>query len=448
MNNFSNTGRVLRVGVFFDGTANNQFNSLPGQARQAQGLPVDPASSYAGVPTNIARLYQLYPVQPVFNAQGHALTALYISGIGTTTGQADTRFPAQTYGRGRTGVIGKAQEAHARLLQCLHSALLNVPPRSLSGVQLDIFGFSRGAAAARHFANLVNATRLDTLLELAADFTCEIRFIGLFDTVAAMGGLKDLGDISDDINPGLNLYLGPDSAKQVVQLSARDEQRRNFALSRIAPQWPLDIAVPGVHADVGGGYPIEMQEQVYLTRWETNRVNPSTPLTLTHAWKSTAAQLPVWQARDLLDPSDPQALLEIHTASGQAGSRDDPITRVQAAVYMQRRVYGHLSRVYLHLMHQLACEQGVPFNPLSSIADTQLPEELLPIATKIRAQALAGHIELRSDEERLLRQRYIHQSANWNAAIGEGLGVVNKVFFNLPQEGGRPVYDQQAPVLV
>ena len=128
MNNFSNTGRVLRVGVFFDGTANNQFNSLTGQARQAQGLPVDSASSYAGVPTNIARLYQLYPVQPVFNAQGHAVTALYIGGIGTTTGQADTRFPAQTYGRGRTGVIGKAQEAHARLLQCLHSALLNVHP--------------------------------------------------------------------------------------------------------------------------------------------------------------------------------------------------------------------------------------------------------------------------------------------------------------------------------
>lgn len=179
-----------------------------------------------------------------------------------------------------------------------------------------------------------------------------------------------------------------------------------------------------------------MQEQVYLTRWETNRVNPSTPLTLTHAWKSTAAQLPVWQARDLLDPSDPQALLEIHTASGQAGSRDDPITRVQAAVYMQRRVYGHLSRVYLHLMHQLACEQGVPFNPLSSIADTQLPEELLPIATKIRAQALAGHIELRSDEERLLRQRYIHQSANWNAAIGEGLGVVNKVFSTCHKKAG------------
>lgn len=74
-------------------------------------------------------------------------------------------------------------------------------------------------------------------------------------------------------------------------------------------------------------------------------------------------QLPGWQARDLLDHSDPQALLEVHTVSGQAGSRDDPITRVQAAVYMQPSgVWAHLSRVYLHLMHQLACEQGVPFN--------------------------------------------------------------------------------------
>lgn len=40
MGDSSNTKRVLRVGVFFDGTANNQFNSASGQARMAQGLRV------------------------------------------------------------------------------------------------------------------------------------------------------------------------------------------------------------------------------------------------------------------------------------------------------------------------------------------------------------------------------------------------------------------------
>ena len=70
MSNSSDTGPVLRVGVFFDGTANNTCNSLLGQERQAQGLRVDSGSSYDGVDTNIARLHQCYPVQSAFDATG------------------------------------------------------------------------------------------------------------------------------------------------------------------------------------------------------------------------------------------------------------------------------------------------------------------------------------------------------------------------------------------
>lgn len=97
MSRSSNTGHVLRVGIFFDGTANNQYNSQLGLERQAQGLKVDPGSSYAGAPTNIARLHQHYPVQTTFS-DGQAVTSLYISGIGTTTGAADSPFPGLSYG--------------------------------------------------------------------------------------------------------------------------------------------------------------------------------------------------------------------------------------------------------------------------------------------------------------------------------------------------------------
>ena len=445
MSNSSHTGPVLRVGIFFDGTANNTFNSLLGQERQAQGLRVDAGSSYDGVATNIARLHECYPVQSSFDATGKAVTSLYISGIGTTTGKADTRFPAQTYGRGSTGVLGKAQEACAQLNQCLAAFVQTLAPHRLSRLQLDIFGFSRGAAAARHFTNQINATDFAEQFALADDFTCEVCFIGLFDTVAAMGGLADLGDIGDDINPGLNLFLGPECARQVVQLSARDEHRRNFALSRIAPQWPLDIALPGVHADVGGGYPLEMQEQVYLTRWQTNRVSPSTPLKLTRAWAVTATDLVAWQGEDLLDPQDPNRLLEIRSESHPEGSRLDPMQRVQAAVFMQRRVYGHLSRVYLRIMHRLACEQGVPVCALT-VAEAEIPDELSAISDSLEAQVGTGVIELSADQERLLRQRYVHCSANWNAGVGTGTGVMDQAFFNRPREGGRSVFDQRMPL--
>ena len=444
MGNSSNTGRVLRVGIFFDGTANNQFNSQLGHERQARGLLVDPGSSYDGVPTNIAKLHRLYPQQPAFNAQGHAVISLYIGGIGTTTGQEDTRFPGQTYGRGRTGVLGKAQSAQVQLAACLKSCVQSLPYRSLRRLQLDVFGFSRGAAAARHFANVITHTPFKALFELAPDFECSLEFIGLFDTVAAMGGLDDLGDISDALNPGLNLYLAPGCAKQVVQLSARDEQRRNFSLSRIAPQWPMDVAVPGAHADVGGGYPLEAQERVFLTRWLTNRVSTSTSIKQTLAWQTAAVQLVAWQAEDLLDPQDPSARLEIRTDAPPEGSRQDPAKRVQAAVFMQRRVYGHLSRVYLGVMHSLACEHGVPLGRLP-FEEQSLPDELIAMAAKLQVQVREGKVSLSDEQERVLRQRYVHQSANWNAAIGSGTGVLDNAFFNIPQEGGRSVFDQQAP---
>ncbi|MBO4967361.1 MAG: DUF2235 domain-containing protein [Pseudomonas sp.] len=444
MSHSSNTGYVLRVGIFFDGTANNQFNILSGRERQALGIKVDPDSSYAGVPTNIARLHRHYPVQTAFK-DAQALTSLYVGGIGTTTGADDTSFPGLTYGRGRTGVLGKADEALEQLSQCLAQFLRLAPANTLSRLQLDLFGFSRGAAAARHFANKVHATAFTQQFALASDFKCSIEFIGLFDTVAAMGGLEDLGDVGDDINPGLNLYLGPDCAQQVVQLCARDEQRRNFSLTRIAPQWPLDIFLPGVHADLGGGYPVEMQEQVQLTRWQSNLVSPSTPIRLTSAWKLAQAQLLDWQARDLIDPLAEQDFVQVRTEEQKAGSRQDPMKRVQAAVFMQRRVLGHLSRVYLRIMHSLACKQGVPFAALNSAQDA-LPDELLPIAARLEAQVLKSTIKLTPAQERLLRQRYVHQSANFNANVGQGLGVLDKAFFNIAQEGGRNVFEQKPPV--
>lgn len=444
MSNTSNAGRVLRVGIFFDGTANNQFNSLQGQQRQEQGLMIDAGSSYAGVPTNIAGLHQCYPVQSGFDPAGCAVTSLYIGGIGTTTGGPDTPFPGQTYGRGKTGVLGKAEQALAQLTECLKHFVALLAPQTLNRLQLDLFGFSRGAAAARHFVNLFNADGLKTQLALAADFECAIHFIGLFDTVAAMGGLEDWGDVGDDVNPGLNLYLSPDCAQQVVQLSARDEQRRNFSLTRIAPQWPMDVAVPGAHADVGGGYPLDMQEQVFLTRWQSNLVPPSTAIEQTRAWKLTQAQLLACQAEDLIDPLAPDDFLRLRTVERNEGSREDPMKRVQAAVFMQRRIDGRLARVYLRIMHALACEHGVPFRALPD-EQTELPDELLAIMTRLAEQVRQGAVQLTADEERLLRQRYIHRSANWNAGVGAGEAAVQRAFFNIPQEGGRSVFDQKAP---
>lgn len=181
-----------------------------------------------------------------------------------------------------------------------------------------------------------------------------------------------------------------------------------------------------------------------MTRWQSNLVPPSTAIEQTRAWKLTQAQLLACQAEDLIDPLAPDDFLRLRTIERNEGSREDPMKRVQAAVFMQRRIDGRLARVYLRIMHELACEHGVPFRALPD-EQAELPDELLAIMTRLAEQVRQGAVQLTADEERLLRQRYIHRSANWNAGVGAGEAAVQRAFFNIPQEGGRSVYDQKAP---
>ncbi len=111
---------------------------------------------------------------------------------------------------------------------------------------------------------------------------------------------------------------------------------------------------------------------------------------------------------------------------------------VLAAPYLERRVYGHLSRVYLRVMHTLAVEAGAPFNRIQEKDPAlALPEELMPVSDKLLAWARSGSGALDMEEERLLRQRYVHLSANWNAAAGRGGSVLDVVFVNAPAKRGR-----------
>lgn len=444
MSTDSTSSAVLRVGVFFDGTANNQFNSELGRARKAAGLWSEENSSYSTDLTNVARLQRLYPTQ----VSGDRIVAsIYVGGVGTRNAKPDTRVPDQLLGRGSSGVLAKVAEAHQALEQLLLQ--LAAPHREVGSIQLllDIFGFSRGAAAARHFVNSLGTLQslhkaLACSRQRSTHLTHRVTFIGLFDTVAAMGGLEDGLDITDEDNRGVDLFLPPGCAAQVIHLTARDEHRRNFALNRVAPQWPLEFSLPGSHADLGGGYWPQVTEKVFLTRPRGSWVSPSTPADQTLAWQETAAQLQSWQLKDLLDPRDPEGQLKVQTWLGR--SDDNKMQRTLAAVSMRRRVYGHLSRIYLRLMHALACEEGVPLLPWPDTPDFSLPDELVPIADKLARFVRTGICALDAEDERLLRQRYIHCSAHWNPAIGEGDCVLDKVFVHAPHPRGRSAYWQRA----
>lgn len=463
---------TLRIGVFFDGTGNNAANSAIGaqcrapalglgeqealaMAQRCEAHHLAPDSSYANDVSNIWRLYNLYQEDSEAKEVAGALTTyfpIYVTGIGTTTGKPDTRFPGQAFGRGATGVLAKVDEGMTLLEKALVSFKDETPESTLAKLELDIFGFSRGAAAARHFANQILLREQGPLgklhrtgkLGLASGFDWRdavvINFIGLFDTVAALGGWDDWGDPADDVNGGIDLHLTPDAARQVVHLVARDEYRRNFALNQVAPPH-REIVLPGAHSDLGGGYPPLDSERLYLIRPRSNWVSRATSPYGTLAYQQAQRDTEYARQADLLDPRDRTARLGTDLwehFTPFSGGRSDQMKYVLAAPYLERRVYGHLSRVYLRVMHALAVEAGVPFNRIQEKDPAlALPEELMPISDKLLAWARGGSGALDMEEERLLRQRYVHLSANWNAAAGRGGSVLDVVFVNAPAERGR-----------
>lgn len=418
---------ALRFGVFFDGTGNNQANALD---RPADLVPTAfTQGSYANTRSNIALLHGLYPS----GLDGSGATChvpLYIAGIGTSDGLADSMI-GQATGRGATGIEARVEQALQQIARHLQQWLTDDSRQSPVRIEFDLFGFSRGAAAARHLANRLHdaAARLPGW---PADLHCTltIHFIGLFDTVAAV--LDPLSDGFDSAGAKLgSLRLGLDAAiaRSTVQLVALDEHRHNFALVASLH----DVGLPGAHSDIGGGYPLCMQEQVMLSK-------PfSSQMPLRGLAQQSSAYHAAAQALQTLVQEGEAAMIrtwEIPDESYKA-RREEPQKRVYACVYREREVLGHLSRIYLSIMRELAVRDGVPFAPLGR--DVALPDELQAISAHLHDYALGrtSQLGVSAAQRSLLQERYIHASAHWNASGEPRDSALEMIFFNRPATGGQ-----------
>ncbi|MEQ9831735.1 T6SS phospholipase effector Tle1-like catalytic domain-containing protein [Pectobacterium versatile] len=302
---------VLRIGVFFDGTGNNTYNAESGLKKVEQWLAEtcsDPAQrekelrgcqmgqlpvsdSAANDITNVGKLYDQYLFGPK-TLSAHS----YISGIGTrdpVAGKDGTEYQTDDmltkavdidFGGENTSIVGKVnlaceQEIVAAVMRDLEDILPNI--ECIHRIVFDVFGFSRGAAAARHFVNvidqkadhpLVQAVANSGSIRLKAGFDwanrddVRIAFVGIFDTVAS------------SYHPSVNIRLRDDCAERVVHLTALDEVRKHFPLTRITPtaigtSIPphfTELALPGAHSDLGGGY---------YSRWSLRNPNGDPALT-------------------------------------------------------------------------------------------------------------------------------------------------------------------------
>jgi len=166
-------------------------------------------------------------------AESYTAETCYRPGVGTRYGKLGKIFG---------GLFGAGGE------QRLNEMLQELESNFNDGDNaIDIIGFSRGAALALEFANMINDSKAGV----------PIRFLGLWDTVASFG-LP-----GNRINIGHKLTL-PNNVEHCFHAMSLDERRGNFPLTRIKPASggkPAEGRVEevwfrGVHSDVGGSQSI------------------------------------------------------------------------------------------------------------------------------------------------------------------------------------------------
>lgn len=134
---------------------------------------------------------------------------------------------------------------------------------------IDVIGFSRGAAMAREFVNMINS-RGDPLGGANVLYeggkvpigACQsngegprVRFMGIFDTVGSFGAPGNKADVGYD-------FSIPDNVEAVRHAVAEHERRKGFELTPALPYAGYvdrtgrikEKTFPGAHSDVGGGY--------------------------------------------------------------------------------------------------------------------------------------------------------------------------------------------------
>lgn len=447
---------TLTIGVFFDGADNNEINianmfsackaehfdlndsdtqSLVARcAQENMGITSNNANSGCGYFTNIHWLNRLYKTGSTDHPD-HLQQAIYVEEAGLHNSCPDN-LPDEEVNITDTGIVAKTDHALNLVTDKIRAVIGGLAKNTvIKALQFDLFGFSRGAAASRHFANRIQSQDLavkEAINQTIASTgfsstpTITIRFIGLFDTVAAIGSpMNGLNPHSADTGE-VKLMLQPGVAEKVFQITAQHECRFNFPLNSIQPEWP-ELALPGVHSDIGGGYLPLVREDIFLTRPEADTVPVDQPGEKTDAWQRTTRQLQMFDSAATIAP-----VLRTHDIATEtwsddrepADGSDRPQKRSYAAIVLRNRmVKNDWSRVTLRVMLDAAQEAGVCFNPVPQNEEAlQLSAALLPLANKAIAMGKAARARqtingFTTREIEVIARSYIHCSANWNMSV-------------------------------
>ncbi|EMK6837967.1 DUF2235 domain-containing protein [Vibrio cholerae] len=357
-------------------------------------------------------MFDLYSQDKFFKEKNMFSHAEYITGIGTGNSTAiapadESIVVGQGLGIGKYGVTAKVTTGIQALSQNIEQVIstfekvLEMKVDGIEKLQFDVFGFSRGAAAARHFINMVldgengefaktftlGCQKADLPLIYAFDWgevdeikaNCEITFAGLFDTVASVVNIfsknsplgLDLNTHTD--NGDVRLWIDPKRVRHAVHLTADPtiECRDNFSLNHLNStdeEHFHEFVLPGAHSDIGGGYHsrLSFDNPDYLLPVLEKKLVKRVSRTFSDRWDEEKTkqyvlnELEKYKVRDRLTGWKEEDYVIEPLEIRQEGKNDGG--RVIGKLYIQRQVEGDLSRLYLRLMYGLAEFHGVPIS--------------------------------------------------------------------------------------
>jgi len=297
----------LQISLFFDGTNNND---APDNPDDASGNPL--RDSLNRTHTNVARLFNV-----ALDKKDQGIFAFYLPGVGTPLPEIGEMTYLQMGKAMAKGFNARCVLGYVRVLNAVYYAIapdktlplitrekakalcdaaangdvsgfeepiqtLGVthklavdachPPGTIRKIWINVIGFSRGAAGARAFVHkLVNSWAPGgNLVKFAGKYALpyQVNFLGLFDTVASVGppdstrATVDIGSFDGHFAFANNGAMRiPEPVRYCVHAFSIHEQRMSFPVDSIRevggaypPGIRHEIAYPGVHSDVGGGY--------------------------------------------------------------------------------------------------------------------------------------------------------------------------------------------------
>jgi hypothetical protein len=285
--------QTLWFSFFFDGTGNNRYAD--------EGMRKH---------SNVAKLFLVHKPNDKVNGR----YGFYFQGVGTyfpEVGDDGGDITGLSFGRLGTERLEYALKKFDEEIRH-HLALARSPSNPISEINISVFGFSRGAALARAFVNLLLEERCvhreGKWLYKDGLWPFRVRFMGLFDTVASVGlpmsnnttskvgtVVSSLRYIVDDrlvsymgtrpinlafsrngvagADPAPGIYDGHSGwgnklnidpmVEEVRHFIAAHEKRNSFPVDSVSslrknriskPNHFYESVYPGVHSDVGGSY--------------------------------------------------------------------------------------------------------------------------------------------------------------------------------------------------